>query len=197
MTGTPDPWPQFAQWYDLACAQELNDPNAMALATADSAGTPDVRIVLMKEFTPEGVVFYTNTGSQKGLALAGNPRAAVTIHWKSLQRQIRLRGDVEHVSDAEADAYFASRARDSRIGAWASRQSRELSGRQELEESVARQAERFGGQDEVPRPQYWRGYRIRPVYLEFWTQRPFRLHDREIYLRPKPEADWSTTRYYP
>ncbi|MEV4432350.1 pyridoxamine 5'-phosphate oxidase [Streptomyces sp. NPDC049555] len=191
-----DPFELFGTWLTDAEAGEPNDPNAVAIATAGPDGLPDVRMVLLKGYDTDGFVFYTNTQSQKGTELAANMQAAGVLHWKSLRRQVRFRGPVERVTDSEADAYFASRPRDSRIGAWASRQSRPLSGRAELEEAVARESARFAA-GEVPRPPHWTGYRVRPVYLEFWTDRPFRLHDRLVFTRDKPEGDWDRGRLYP
>ncbi|GAA2721229.1 MULTISPECIES: pyridoxamine 5'-phosphate oxidase [Streptomyces] len=191
-----DPFELFGTWLTDAEAGEPNDPNAVAIATAGPDGLPDVRMVLLKGYDTDGFVFYTNTQSQKGTELAANMQAAGVLHWKSLRRQVRFRGPVERVTDTEADAYFASRPRDSRIGAWASRQSRPLSGRAELEEAVARERARFAA-GEVPRPPHWTGYRVRPVYLEFWTDRPFRLHDRLVFTRDKPEGDWDRGRLYP
>ena len=157
-----------------AAASEVNDPNAMAIATTDATGLPDVRMVLLKHADANGFVFYTNTQSQKGLQLAENMQAAGVLHWKSLRRQVRFRGPVELVADSEADAYFASRPRASRIGAWASQQSRPLESRFALEKAVAREALRFNI-GEVPRPPHWTGYRIRPMCIEFWTDKPFSL----------------------
>ena len=191
-----DPFQLFDRWMSDAVAREVNDPNAMALATTDAAGLPDVRMVLLKHADADGFVFYTNTQSQKGLQLAENMQAAGVLHWKSLRRQIRFRGPVEFVSGAEADTYFASRPRASRIGAWASQQSRPLEGRFALEKAVAREAIRFNI-GEVPRPPHWTGYRIRPNYIEFWTDKPFRLHDRLVYRRTTPDGEWRTERLYP
>lgn len=191
-----EPFALFDEWFALAKAREPNDPNAMALATVDPHGLPNVRMVLMKEITPAGVVFYTNTGSQKGGEIAGNPQAAVVFHWKSLQRQVRFRGPLAQVSDAEADAYFASRARDSRIGAWASQQSRPLESRFALEKAVAREAARFG-LGEVPRPPHWTGFRLAPLYIEFWQDKPFRLHERLVFRRESPDSGFRTERLYP
>jgi len=193
--GLHDPFAVFDEWYRAASASEVNDPNAMALATVGPDGMPNVRMVLLKSVDPDGFVFYTNTQSRKGNELASNMQAAAVLHWKSTRRQVRFRGAAELVSDAEADAYFATRARDSRIGAWASRQSRPLDDRVTLERDVAREAACFP--DGVPRPPYWTGYRIRPVYLEFWTEMPFRLHDRLVFERPKPEGPWILGRLYP
>jgi pyridoxamine 5'-phosphate oxidase len=191
-----DPFAIFGDWFALAQKKEPNDPNAMALATAGGDGLPDVRMVLMKEYDERGFVFYTNTQSQKGEELAENMQAAGVMHWKSLRRQVRFRGPVEFVTEEEADAYFSSRPRDSRIGAWASQQSRPLESRFALEKAVAREAARFGF-GEVPRPPHWTGYRIKPVYIEFWMDRPFRLHDRHIFRRERPEGPWMTDRLYP
>jgi pyridoxamine 5'-phosphate oxidase len=166
----------------------------MALATVDESGLPDARMVLLKDWSESGFVFYTNAESAKGRQLAATMKAAALFHWKSLRRQVRLRGPVELVSDAESDAYFASRPRDSRIGAWASRQSRPLESRFALEKAVAVEAARFG-LGEVPRPPYWRGYRIVPQAIEFWADRPFRLHDRLRFTRA--EAGWTKDRLYP
>ncbi len=191
-----DPFEHFAAWLAQAEATEPNDPNAMALATADDTGLPDVRMVLLKGADAQGFVFYTNTLSNKGLQLAANSQAAAVLHWKSLRRQVRFRGPVSRVSDAEADAYFASRPRDSRIGAWASAQSRPLESRFALEKAVAREAARFGLGD-VPRPSHWHGYRIAPLSLEFWQDKPFRLHDRLVFSRPNLESAFTTVRLYP
>jgi pyridoxamine 5'-phosphate oxidase len=193
---TDDPFRTFESWMAEAAEKEPNDPNAMALATVDAEGLPDVRMVLLKGWDSEGFVFYTNTQSAKGRELESNPKAAVVFHWKSLRRQVRVRGPVERVSDAEADAYFQSRPRDSRIGAWASQQSRPLESRFALEKAVALTAARYPV-GEVPRPPHWTGFRIRPVYLEFWQDKPFRLHDRLVYRRPEPRGGWSTERLYP
>lgn len=194
--GETDPFPIFERWMAEAKVSEPNDPNAMALATVDEDGLPDVRMVLLKGVDPSGFVFYTNTESAKGRELAGTPKAAVVFHWKSLRRQVRVRGPVERVSDAEADAYFQSRPRDSRLGAWASQQSRPLESRFALEKAVAAVAARYPV-GTVPRPPHWTGFRIRPVYLEFWQDKPFRLHERTVFRRPSPEGGWSTERLYP
>jgi pyridoxamine 5'-phosphate oxidase len=194
--GRSDPFAIFRRWLSAAESKELNDPNAMALATVDADGLPDVRMVLLKGFSTAGFVFYTNTQSQKGAELALNMQAAGVLHWKSLARQVRFRGPVEFVSDAEADAYFASRPRDSRIGAWASQQSQPLESRSALLQAVAREESRYAS-IEVPRPSYWTGYRIRPIAIEFWTSKPFRLHDRVVFRRECPEGDWHEERLYP
>jgi pyridoxamine 5'-phosphate oxidase len=184
----------FRSWFAEAEASEPNDPNAMALATVDADGLPDVRMVLLKSVDEAGFVFYTNTESAKGEELAAQPKAAIVLHWKSLRRQVRARGPVLRVSDAEADAYFSSRPRDSRIGAWASKQSRPLESRFALEKAVASYAAKHAI-GEVPRPAYWTGFRIAPVQLEFWQDRPFRLHDRVRFV--KTEAGWERSRLYP
>lgn len=189
-----DPFSLFADWFADAKHKEPNDPNAMALATADETGLPDVRMVLLKDFDADGFVFYTNLESAKGLQIGANPQAALCFHWKSLRRQVRLRGAVEPVTPDEADAYFASRARDSRIGAWASKQSRPLESRFALEKAVAREAARFG-LGTVPRPPHWSGFRLKPQHFEFWRDRPFRLHDRLVFDRR--DAGWTSSRLYP
>ncbi|MFA7638942.1 MAG: pyridoxamine 5'-phosphate oxidase [Parvibaculum sp.] len=191
-----DPFSLFNEWMELARVKEPEDPNAMALATADGDGFPDVRMVLLKGVDEQGFVFYTNLESDKGEELKANPRAALCFHWKSLRRQIRVRGAVTPVSDAEADEYFASRARDSQIGAWASRQSRQLETRFELERQVAVYAAKFG-LGKVPRPPHWSGFRIVPIRIEFWRDRPFRLHDRLVFDRDTPATAWRTKRLYP
>jgi pyridoxamine 5'-phosphate oxidase len=195
-TEAGEPFALFRSWFEEAKQAEPNDPNGMALATVDSEGLPNVRMVLLKDFDTEGFVFYTNTQSQKGEELLGQGKAAGLFHWKSLRRQVRIRGPVAVVSDAEADAYFRSRARDSRIGAWASQQSRPLESRFALEKSVAVYAAKFGF-GEIPRPPHWTGFRIAPVYLEFWRDGAFRLHDRVVFRRPSAGEPWSRTRLYP
>ena len=190
------PFALFRQWMGEAEKREINDPNAMCLATVDARGLPNARMVLLKSYDDHGFVFYTNKESAKGLELGGQKQAAGVLHWKSLRRQFRFRGPVEEVSAAESDAYFASRPRDSRIGAWASQQSRPLESRFALEKAVAVHATRFGV-GEVPRPAYWGGYRIRPVEIEFWTDKPFRLHERQRFTRSRPEGDWLCESLYP
>lgn len=191
-----DPFRMFQDWLEKARVSELNDPNGMALATVDESGLPDVRMVLLKAADEQGFVFYTNLESAKGRELATNAKAALCFHWKSLRRQIRVRGLVTRVSDAEADEYFASRPRQSQIGAWASRQSRPLDSRFELEREVARYVAKFG-LGKVPRPPHWSGFRIVPVSMEFWRDRPFRLHDRLVFERDTPGEPWRTSRRFP
>ncbi len=195
-TQAEEPFALVDAWLAEAGKSEPNDPNAMALATVDADGLPDVRMVLLKGFDARGFVFYTNEESAKGRQLAAAPKAAALFHWKSLRRQIRLRGAVTLVSDEEADAYFASRPRASRIGAWASAQSRPLESRLSLEMAIARHAARFG-LGEVPRPAYWRGFRLAPVAIEFWRDGAFRLHDRIAFTRAAQDAPWRRERLYP
>lgn len=191
---TTDPIALFAEWLGDAKAAEPNDPNAMALATVDDDGLPDVRMVLLKDFDTQGFVFFTNYESAKGQELIANPKAALCFHWKSLRRSVRVRGSVGQVSAAEADDYFASRPRGSRIGAWASQQSRPLESRFALEKSVAAYTAKFGI-GEIPRPDYWSGFRVAPEQMEFWADRPFRLHDRLRFERT--DGGWTKTRLYP
>ena len=193
-TESTDPFALFAAWMAEAERSEPNDANAMSLATVDRDGLPDVRLVLLKGADPRGFVFYTNSQSAKGEQLAAVAKAAMVLHWKSLRRQVRARGPVTPVSTAEADAYFASRPRDSRIGAWASDQSRPLDSRATFEAAIARETERFANGD-VPRPPHWTGYRIEPVAIEFWQDRPYRLHDRLRFTRDG--AAWARARLYP
>lgn len=195
-TERDDPFNLFAEWLKEAQAKEPNDPNAMALATVDEEGLPNVRMVLLKDFDERGFVFYTNFESQKGQEILSAGKAAVVFHWKSLRRQIRVRGVIEKVSDAEADTYFSSRPRDSRIGAWASQQSRPLEGRFALETAVAMYAAKYAIGN-VPRPPHWSGFRIQPLSIEFWHDRPFRLHDRVVFRRVDQNAAWTKAKLYP
>ena len=191
-----EPIALFKEWFEEAKAREPNDPEAMALATVDAGGLPNVRMVLLKGVDRNGFVFYTNLESAKGEELANNPQAALCFHWKSLRRQVRVRGTVMPVSDAEADAYFKTRAKDSQIGAWASRQSRPLEGRFALEREVARFAAKYALQS-VPRPAHWSGFRLQPLAIEFWRNRPFRLHERLLYRRDALDSAWVTNRLFP
>ncbi len=191
-----DPFNLFGEWLKEAEKSEPNDANAMALATVDEEGLPNVRMVLLKGYDERGFVFYTNFESQKGQEILGTMKAALVFHWKSLRRQVRVRGIVEEVTKQEADDYFASRPRDSRIGAWASQQSRPLESRFALETAVALNTAKYAI-GEVPRPPYWSGFRIRPLSLEFWHDRPFRLHDRVVFRRKDPSGDWAKARLYP
>jgi pyridoxamine 5'-phosphate oxidase len=191
-----DPFALFDAWMEEAKKSEPNEPNAMALATADAQGHPNVRMVLLKEANANGFVFYTNYESAKGGELAANTHAALCFHWKSIGKQVRVRGPVAKVSEAESDAYFASRAKDSQIGAWASHQSRAMEGRFAFEKEVAKYAAKYAF-GKVPRPPYWGGFRVTPLEIEFWRNRPFRLHDRLVYRRDEPELSWRTERLFP
>jgi pyridoxamine 5'-phosphate oxidase len=189
-----DPFQLFDDWFAEARASEINDPEAMALATASADGRPSVRMVLLKGHGVDGFVFYTNEQSAKADQLRENPRAALLFHWKSLRRQVRIEGTIERISAAEADAYFATRARDSQLGAWASDQSRPLDSRETFEARFEEVKRRFEGAD-VPRPPHWGGYRVVPERIEFWTDRPYRLHERRLFTRAG--ADWTEGLLYP
>ncbi|MEQ1695137.1 MAG: pyridoxamine 5'-phosphate oxidase [Hyphomicrobiaceae bacterium] len=196
-----EPFALFEAWFDEASASELADPNAMALATVDGHGMPNVRTLLMKGFDgpgrdDRGFVFFTNTSSKKGWELLSNPKASMLFHWKSLRRQVRIRGTVALVTNEEADDYFNSRPRGSRIGAWASDQSKPLNSRKELEDYVVA-LEKHYAEGEIPRPPHWSGFRLTPLEIEFWHDRPFRLHDRIVFIRSEPKSAWEKTRLYP
>ncbi|MBW8881072.1 MAG: pyridoxamine 5'-phosphate oxidase [Asticcacaulis sp.] len=191
-----EPFTLFGQWLADARKSEPNDPNVMALSTVDSDGMPDVRMVLLKDFDADGFVFYTNTHSAKGQQLIESGKAALLFHWKSLRRQVRIRGEVTMVSEAEADAYFQTRARQSQIGAWASDQSRPLPDRFALEKRVADFALKFG-LGRIERPAHWTGVRVAPLSLEFWRDRPFRLHDRVLFTRPETHGSWTRGKLFP
>jgi pyridoxamine 5'-phosphate oxidase len=195
-TAADDPMRLFDAWLEQATASEPRDPTAMTLATVDAGGLPNARMVLLKGVDSRGFVFYTNVDSQKGQELDAHPLAALLFHWKSLNRQVRVRGTVEHVTDAEADAYFATRPKQAQIGAWASKQSAPLESRLVFEQAVAFYAAKFA-LGAVPRPPNWSGYRLVPHAIEFWHDRPFRLHDRVEFKRDAPDAPWRKTRLYP
>lgn len=195
-TEAGEPMRLFSTWFEEAVRREPADPNAMALATVDAEGVPNVRMVLLKGVDERGFVFYTNRDSTKGKELDGARTAALVFHWKSLTRQVRIRGTVEPVTDEEADAYFASRARLAQIGAWASRQSAPLESRLAFEKAVALYTAKYVV-GSVPRPPFWHGYRVVPKAIEFWHDRPFRLHDRVVFRREGPGGSWTKTRLYP
>jgi pyridoxamine 5'-phosphate oxidase len=195
-TAADEPFRLFAAWLKDATAAEPRDPTAMTLATVDAEGMPNARMVLLKGADEQGFVFYTNKDSQKGQELAANAKAALVFHWKSLNRQVRLRGTIAPVTDAEADAYFATRPKQAQIGAWASKQSRPLESRLAFEKAVALTAAKYA-LGTVPRPLQWSGYRLIPTTFEFWHDRPFRLHDRIVFQRGTAAAPWRKTRLYP
>lgn len=195
-TQADEPLRLFKAWFEDAVRSEPADPNAMALATVGADGMPNVRMVLLKDFDERGFVFYTNVDSQKGQELVGNAKAGLVFYWKSLKRQVRIRGAVTTVTAAEADAYFASRPRLAQIGAWASKQSSPLESRLAFEKAVALYTAKYAI-GTVPRPPNWSGYRIIPVSMEFWHDRPYRLHDRVEFHRDAPSAPWNKTRLYP
>ena len=190
-----DPFMLFDDWFAQARASEINDSNAMALATVDGAGRPSVRMVLLKGHGPDGFIFYTNFEGRKARDLLANPHAALLFHWKSLRRQIRIEGAVDRVGDATADAYFATRSRDSQLGAWASDQSRPLASRDVFMDRYEEIRARFEGQD-VPRPPHWSGFRLRPDRIEFWQDREHRLHERRVFT-PGPDGEWDEGMLYP
>jgi pyridoxamine 5'-phosphate oxidase len=195
-TAAEEPFALFEEWYALAQESEPNDPHAMALATADTSGLPDVRMVLLNRRDERGFCFFTNFESDKGRQLLAHPKAALLLHWKSLRRQVRIRGNVQPVTAAEADAYFATRPKQAQLGAWASKQSQPLESRFAFEQQIAKYAAKhiIG---EVPRPPGWSGWRVTPVSFEFWHDRPYRLHDRIVFTRPTSKDAWTKTRLYP
>lgn len=192
----PEPWALMGEWFAAAAASEINDSNAMSLATVGADGMPSVRIMLLKAYDESGFVFYTNRESRKAVQLEHQKKAALCFHWKSLRRQIRVEGTIARVSDAESDDYFATRPRGSQIGAWASQQSRPLSSRAELEQRIAELEKKYDGKP-VTRPPYWGGYRLTPTLIELWQDREFRLHDRFVYRRADAQQPWAVERLYP
>lgn len=190
------PFELFGEWLALAEKNEVNDPNAMSVATVDADGMPNVRMLLLKGVSPDGFVFYTNIESTKGREILAHPKVALCFHWKSLRRQVRVRGVVERVTEEQADEYYGSRPRKSRIGAWASKQSRPLESRFALEKEVAKYAAKYAVGD-IPRPEYWTGFTLKPLEIEFWHDRAFRLHDRFVFKREDPTQDWQKERLYP
>jgi len=196
ITPREEPMVLFHAWMEEAAKSEPNEANAMSLASVDAEGRPNVRMVLLKEANAQGFVFFTNFESAKGRELLGQPHAALCFHWKTVRKQVRVRGPVAPVSDAEADAYFATRAKDSQIGAWASAQSRPMEGRFAFEREIAKYAAKYALQ-KVPRPAYWSGFRVTPLEIEFWRDRPFRLHDRLVYRRKAVTESWRTERLFP
>src|SRR5262245_8448874 len=195
-TDADEPLRLFAAWFEEARRSEPSDANAMTLATVDAGGLPNARMVLLKGFDERGFVFYTNLDSQKGRELKQNPKAALVFHWKSLARQVRLRGPLAQVADPEADSYFATRPRLAQIGAWASKQSAPLESGMAFEKAVALAMAKYAV-GTVPRPPNWSGYRLNPLVIEFWHDRPYRLHDRVEFRRAAPDASWTKTRLYP
>lgn len=195
-TAADEPFRLFAAWLEQATATEPRDPTAMTLATVDADGMPNARMVLLKGADERGFIFYTNLDSQKGQELDAEPKAALVFHWKSLNKQVRVRGPVERVTDEEADTYFASRPKQAQIGAWASKQSTPLESRLAFEKAVALTAAKYA-LGNVPRPPFWSGFRIVPLQIEFWQDRPFRLHDRIVFKRDAVGSGWSKTRLYP
>jgi pyridoxamine 5'-phosphate oxidase len=191
-----EPFGLFVEWFELAKKKEINDPNAMTLATVDAEGLPNARMVLLKDIDERGLSFFTNIESAKGIELKANPKAALLFHWKSIRRQVRFRGNIEPVSDADADAYFATRAKGAQIGAWASPQSRPMEGRFALERRIAEETARHG-LGRTPRPPHWSGFRLVPSEIEFWVNRPFRLHDRLVFRRDGAGGKWRNERLYP
>lgn len=192
-----DPFDLFARWYSEAQETEISDPNAMALATATIDGWPNVRTLLLKEFSEQGFVIYSNYDSQKGQEIDANPKVALCFHWKTQLRQIRIQGIIGKIAAAQSDAYFASRHKSSRVGAWVSRQSHEVSGRAEMLEKLSYYEKYYAESEDIPRPDYWGGYLIEPLRIEFWQNGAFRLHDRLVFMRNDVKDNWETKKLYP
>jgi pyridoxamine 5'-phosphate oxidase len=195
-TSPKNPYNLFKDWLSLAETHEISDPNAMCLATTTPDGKPSARMVLLKGLDKNGFIFYTNAGSRKGQQIENNKNAAICFHWKSLLKQVRIEGVIEEVSEEEANAYYSTRHRGSRIGAWASKQSQDLGSYQELKDFVENYETKFNNQEDIPRPPYWKGFRIKPDYFEFWVDGEYRLHQRHLYT-PDGKGGWTTKMLYP
>lgn len=195
-TPPENPYNLFKDWLSLAETHEINDPNAMCLATATADGKPSARIMLLKGIDAQGFVFYTNANSRKGEQIESNPYASLNFHWKTLQKQVRIEGELEEVTSKESDEYYNSRPRGSRIGAWASKQSQQIKNDDDFEKLLAKYEKEFEGQEDIPRPPHWKGFRVKPSYFEFWQAGEFRIHKRHLYT-PDGDNGWTTKVLYP